>query len=278
MKLRCITDLSADIPEGLAKKYHILQIPSPVTFPDGESYSDLKAFYGLLREGKRAVVGPIPEEAYYTAFCSCAEKGETAVYCSPSGELSHNLRNAEAAKARAEASYPEADIQILDSREVSFGLGLPVLSAAKDAAEGASRDRVINKLHFDFRHLKLIFTLAHPEFLSGYFPCKPGANPFGEQEAFPVFEINPQGRISIVEREHKPEDAVERLLKLAGQYGTDHKGKLMGIVHGDDQELLEYAMEELSYRYQPAKLITGCIGCAGAANLGPGALGIAFQY
>ena len=110
------------------------------------------------------------------------------------------------------------------------------LAAAKEAAEGASRDRVINKLHFDCRHLKLIFTLAHPEFLSGYFPCKPGANPFGEQEAFPVFEINPQGRISIVEREHKPEDAVERLLELAGQYGTDHKGKLMGIVHGDDQE------------------------------------------
>ena len=138
MKLRCITDLSADIPEALAKKYHILQIPVPVTFPDGESYSDLKAFYDLLRKGKRAVVGPIDEEAYYTAFCSCAEQGETAVYCSPSGELSHNLRNAEAAKARAEASYPEADIYILDSREVSFGLGLPVLAAAKEAAEQAT--------------------------------------------------------------------------------------------------------------------------------------------
>ena len=278
MRLRCITDLSADIPEQLEKKYHILQLPSPVTFPGGESYSDLKEFYGLLRSGKRAVVGPISEKAYYSAFCQCAEEGETAVYCGPSRELSENLRQAEAAKARTEERYPEAEIYLLDSKEVSFGLGLPVLAAAKEAAEGASRDRVINKLHFDCRHLKLIFTLAQPEFLSGYFPCKAGANPFGEQEAFPVFEINPQGRISIVEREHKPEDAVERLLELAGQYGTDHEGKLMGIVHGDDQELLEHAKGELLHRYHPAELLTNCIGCPGAANLGPGALGIAFQY
>lgn len=280
MSLFLVTDSAADLPKPLLEEYGIGMAPVPVKV-DGKQYLDGVTlmpgqFYEMLKNGLKVQTDEISEDSFYEFFKPYAERGDEVIYCATSSELSEIFANAQKAKARLLYEYHDFQLKALDSREASLGLGLPVLSAAECLADGASKEYVISKLKFDCQHQKLIFTL--PDLSQLIKSGRLSGEHIPSNGVCPIYEIDPQGRFSMVDKAKDFEKAAARLLELAGQYGTSLSGKRVGIVHGNDEALLCYAKRSLSERYDVKEFVESCAGCAVGAFSGAGMLGIIFEY
>lgn len=287
MALKLVTDSTADISKKAAEKLGIGILEIPVFSEYGEIRQSAAAeerktdtefsVFHAMRSGRRFRTEAISTEAYLSYFRIYAAAGDAVIYCCTSSELSQNYTHAKAARRRLLMEYPAFEFHIIDSNEISLGMGVPVMIAAQEILNGAPYDRVYRRLLFDCMHQKLIFvasdvrylvpdaeqtSLQHPHFL----------------DIVPVLEIATSGRLSLIERTRDMGNAVERLLQLAGQYGTSLSGKTAGIVHADAEPLAEHLRNELQKRYGVTGFVTECVSDAVAVHVGPDAVGIVFEY
>jgi len=143
--MRVITDSTADLPAESYEKYAIGLVP--LTLRLGErtwrDFLDIDpdAYYVLLRESKDFPMTsqPSPQEIIdvYTPF---VEKGEAILSIHVSSKLSGTYQSAVLAKNH----FPEASIEVVDSRQVSGGLGIIVLLCAEKASSGTPFEEVVD--------------------------------------------------------------------------------------------------------------------------------------
>jgi len=143
--MRVITDSTADLPAESYEKYAIGLVP--LTLRLGErtwrDFLDIDpdAYYVLLKESKDFPMTsqPSPQEIIdvYTPF---VEKGEAILSIHVSSKLSGTYQSAVLAKNH----FPEASIEVVDSRQVSGGLGIIVLLCAEKASSGTPFEEVVD--------------------------------------------------------------------------------------------------------------------------------------
>lgn len=143
--MRVITDSTADLPAESYEKYAIGLVP--LTLRLGErtwrDFLDIDpdAYYVLLKESKDFPMTsqPSPQEIIdvYTPF---VEKGEPILSIHVSSKLSGTYQSAVLAKNH----FPEASIEVVDSRQVSGGLGIIVLLCAEKASSGTPFEEVVD--------------------------------------------------------------------------------------------------------------------------------------
>jgi len=143
--MRVITDSTADLPAESYEKYAIGLVP--LTLRLGErtwrDFFDIDpdAYYVLLKESKDFPMTsqPSPQEIIdvYTPF---VEKGEPILSIHVSSKLSGTYQSAVLAKNH----FPEASIEVVDSRQVSGGLGIIVLLCAEKASSGTPFEEVVD--------------------------------------------------------------------------------------------------------------------------------------
>lgn len=288
MSLRIVTDASADITPDTAARLQIGIVPIPVCSDSEEFFSEADAnaadagqlrdrFYRKLRAGVPFRTKAISPDGYASFLKPYAERGDEVICCCTSSALSQNFTHAKAARRKLLEVYPEFHLTIIDSNEISLGLGIPVMVAAGEALKGTERDRILKRLIFECMHQKLIFVVPDVRYLV----------PDAQEEAVhhphflefvPVLEVATSGNLSVIERTRNMGNALERLLQLAGQYGTDLSGKTVGIIHADAEPLADHLRSELKKRFHVKGFITECAGAAVAAHAGPDAVGIIFEY
>lgn len=144
-RIAIVTDTDASLPQKLAERYEIQQVPITVHFGDEiyESEVDLfeaEMFARIDREGVLpTTAAPAPgkfAEAYSRAFDSGADK----VMCfTVSAEVSGTYG---AALAACDL-LPGKEITVIDTRSLSMGQGFQVLAAAEAAVAGASKEEII---------------------------------------------------------------------------------------------------------------------------------------
>ena len=144
MKIGFVTDSTSDIPAALAEQ-HGIEIVRAVININGKSYTDgleisREDFYTRLPG-----LAPLPTTSSPSvgAFQVCYEKllkagSDSILSIHPPNELS-GIYNA----ARLAAEEFGQRVKVLDSGQVSLGLGYQVLLAAEAAAKGAIQDEVL---------------------------------------------------------------------------------------------------------------------------------------
>lgn len=138
MSVKVVTDSTCDLPPDLAKEHGITVLPSYVNV-DGESYLDLveltrEAFYEQLPSYDEPPTTAAPAVGTFTeAYERLAEEGASAVI---SIHIASNLSGMlNSARLGAEAT-DKIPVKVFDSQQLTMGLGLLALEAAKAAAAG----------------------------------------------------------------------------------------------------------------------------------------------
>jgi DegV family protein with EDD domain len=128
-------------------KYNISFVPLYVAF-DNESYKDIleideAKLYKLVEENgklpKSAAAAPID---FQNAFRPWIDKGYDIVYIGISSSLSSTVQNA----MIAAKELPEGRVYVIDSLNLSSGIGLQVLKAAEYAMEGCDAKTIYRKI------------------------------------------------------------------------------------------------------------------------------------
>jgi DegV family protein with EDD domain len=146
-KISIVTDTDSSLPESVAARYGILQVPISILFGEESIETDLTIdnktlFERVDRESKLpTTAAPTPgnfADAFRKAFeqdkseelvCLCISRGMSATY--------------EAALMAARDILPDRKITVMDTQTLSIAQGYMAIAAVEAAANGASATEII---------------------------------------------------------------------------------------------------------------------------------------
>ncbi len=144
MKVAVVTDSTSDIPPDLARELRVTVVPAVLVI-DGQDYADGEGisrteFYQRLPEMVVLPTTAAPASGSFTAvYHQCFEAGADRIL---SIHVASRLSGIFSA-ARIAAEPFESRIQVVDSGQLSMGLGFQALAAAERAQAGGSLEDLL---------------------------------------------------------------------------------------------------------------------------------------
>jgi DegV family protein with EDD domain len=142
-----VTDSTSDIPAEILKKMNIFQIPVDLTLDD-QTYLDgfdlsRNDFYRRLPELEQLPTTAAPSTGIFQQlYASIFKQGFSQIISIHASSILSGIFNA----ARLAASEFSQPIQVIDSEQISMGLGYQVLAAAEFARKGFSVEMILQEL------------------------------------------------------------------------------------------------------------------------------------
>ncbi|MDO5124564.1 MAG: DegV family protein [Eubacteriales bacterium] len=161
--VKIIIDSSADIPEEYLESFKVM--PMKICFGDTEYTAGVdltKAeFYGKLIESDTLpVTSQIKPFDYQEAFDEAYNEGEEVVVITISSKLSGTYQSALIAKSETKAT-----VYVVDSLNVSIGLGILCLLALRLKKEGKSAGKIAEILEEEKKNVRVVALLNTLEYL-----------------------------------------------------------------------------------------------------------------
>lgn len=164
--IKLISDSTCDLSQEIIEKYDISIVPLYVTF-DKDSYRDgvdidTKKLYKTVKE--RDILpktsSPTPSD-FYKEFKKYVDLEKDIIYIGLSSEISSTIQNAKIAADQFENS----NIYIIDSKNLSAGIGLLLLKANDYINEGLSTEEIVKKINRDIDKVRTSFIVDTFDYL-----------------------------------------------------------------------------------------------------------------
>lgn len=275
MTIKIVTDSTCDLPPSLIEEWGITVIPLYINFKE-DSYLDgvditRVEFYEALAEVEESPTTAVPGvDAFGKVYQRLADQGAEEI-------LSIHISSALSAtpevvqKAAENAPIP---VRVMDSGQLSLGVGFQALRAAEMAAEGKDMARIVEVLKEESKRTYVFAALDTLKYLRKSGRMNPFIAGIGSLlDVKPILRMN-QG---------KPSSELVRTRKKSLQRVVDHVRELapiqeIALVHCNAPREAEALWEELktfvSDQHHPLSVIvTPVIG----SHIGPGAVGFAFR-
>jgi len=166
MNVAIVTDSTADLPSNLVAQYGIQVVPA-ILIIEGKSLEDgqgisRQEFYERLPSMESPPTTAIPSViAFQNIYQRLIEQGIEAILSfHVAGPLSGMVDAAQIAAAAVSDC-----IRVIDSRQVSLGLGFQVLAAAEAVAQNLPLDRILHRAENVRQRIRLIAMLDTLEYL-----------------------------------------------------------------------------------------------------------------
>jgi DegV family protein with EDD domain len=273
-----VTDSSCDLPEEIISEYPIKVMPMPVSVKDAPnidiSHLTNKEFYDAMRKGKiLPTTSQVVVPAFMQCFEECISKGQIPLVLGLSSKLTSSYESALLAKENLKAN----DVIVIDTKCASLGLGMVVLKAAKMAEKGINLQDIIEEITHYALHMEHIFTVDSLEHL------KRGGR-ISAAQAFVggLLNIKPilhfaDGAIHPLEKVRGRRNVVKRMVEIMAQRVKDPENQVIGISHGDNEELALELAEAIKKEFGVKDIIMSWIGPVIGSHSGPGTVALFFQ-
>lgn len=275
-RVRVVTDSACDLPQDLVDELGIEIVPLTIRFGAEELVDrrDLTPDQFWARCKASPVLpetaAPAPG-AFQTAFIRAADEGCDGVVCvNLSGALSATHQ---AAVAAADAVADRIPVRTVDSRSVTLGLGLMVLSAARAAAAGKSTEDVAGIAEDLIPRTRVFGALDTLEYL------KKGGRIGGAQALLgTMLSIKPIVEVvnGAVEGESKQRTRGRALAYLVDKVRKAGEIEDLGVLTGASPDLDQF-LDQLDPVYPRDKIVVGDIGAVIGSHTGPGTIGVTFH-
>jgi DegV family protein with EDD domain len=274
-RVAIITDSSADLPPNLAKREEITVVPVSAGIVVGEASARER-----LRIGAGHIETPVlpeimarPEivDGLATAFAAAAGTHDAAVAVLLSSRLGGVVAAAQQARDHGFEAFP---IEIVDSRSASLGLGFQALRAASLARQGQSASAIAGDLRAATDRYHVVFSVESVEHLRQSGQIGRSAAMIAEAlQLKPLLRID-EGQIVPYERVRTRSRAIAELAEFVRQMPAVERCAVLYATNEDDARRLADAIAgETNLRRD--RLMVAHIGETLAAQVGPGALGVA---
>lgn len=238
---------------------------------------DYKKFYSKFKKGLCVESLEVPVDEYKSTFEQCLSQGDDFVYVHSSKNI-FNLENLYKAIDELKEQYPERDIRLVDSSNISIGTGLVAYIATLLYKQGDSSKEIADKLEVLKDEYATYFVCDNTEQLCNEGVIEKSMITGTTLNIKPIFTIDIDGKLQLVEKASGKKKAVQRLLEICRQTGENIADNLIGISYSTDEELamdLKTKMQETFGK--DVKLFVNQISPANAATLGNGILAISFH-
>jgi DegV family protein with EDD domain len=280
MNVQIIADSACDLPLEYFQSNNIILVPLKVHM-DNEEFNDLvtinpKTVYDAMRNGKAPKTSQVSPQDFYETFRQLAKDKRQGLYIAFSSELSGTYQTAVMMLEEVKAEFPEFELEIIDSKCASLGLGLAVMEVARNAANGKSLAELTEIAKFQCSHMEHLFTVADLEYLArGGRISKSSAFIGGLLNIKPLLNVE-DGKLIPLEKFRGKKKLMRAVIETMKERGNQLNEQIIGISHGDDlEEAMEYKalIEET---FQPKSVFISSVGATIGAHSGPGTIAIFF--
>ncbi|EOC99462.1 DegV family protein [Caldisalinibacter kiritimatiensis] len=277
-KIKIITDSTCDLSPELIKQNNISVIPLYVTFDD-ESYKDgvnikpKELFETVDKVGSLPKTSAAPPSDFYDVFKKNIDDGYDIIYISISSKLSTTMQNA----ILAASNFPENKIEIVDSLNLSTGVGLLVLKACDYANQGLSIKEIANKLRELAPKVKTEFVINTLDYLYKGGRCNALQSFFGGMlKIKPIVKVV-DGKMILGQKPRGKKKALKIMLNTVLNNKDNIDPSRIMITHslGSEKEA-EYLKKELEENTNAKEVIITNAGCVISSHCGPKTIGILY--
>jgi DegV family protein with EDD domain len=278
LRLRVVTDSTADLSPELRAAYGIEMVPLTVHFGP-ESFldavdMDTEAFWAKIKTSPHhpKTAQPAPGD-FLKVYRPIIEAGDEILSVHLSGNLSGTVSSA----GVAAGMLPAGKVTLVDSKSVSMGLGMMAIEASRRAQAGESAAQIAAFLNELKERMHILFTVDSLEFLQ-----KNGR--VGKAQALIggllgiklILQVDRDGVVAPADKVRGKSKVVPRTLEMMNEripFGSRIK---LAIMHAQDEPEAMAWLETLKTKYDVVEHYVYPLGPVVATNAGPGAIGVIF--
>ena len=280
--IKILTDTNADLCRELREKYDIDYVKM-CTVQDGtvspadmdfSVWGSCKAFYDVLRAGKRVTTAQVPREEFTNAFTAALERGEDVIYIGCALPLSSSVNTAAVVARDLKEAYPDGKIFCVDSKNCCIGEGMLAILAATLRDAGKSAEEIVAELEAKRNTINQFVTVGSLDMLRKSGRVKGSAAFFGNLLGVkPIIVSDVSGQNVPVVKVKGRNASLDKLIELTAASVIAPETQTVYIAHADCPDAAEY-LREKAMALGFADAVIGTIGPVIGACIGPDAIGI----
>jgi len=273
-KIKIITDSTCDLNKEIIKKYDLEVIPLTVNFGEEEYLDgveiDIKEFLRKINEEDvfPTTAGVNPQR-FYEVYKKYLDEGYKIISIHLSSKMSGTYQSACIAKEMTDSD----DIIVIDSLNVTAGLGVVVIKAAELRNEGLSIEEIETNIISIIPHVKSAYAFVSLDNLvKGGRLSKTAATIGGFLNITLILGVI-NGKMELIDKVRGTKKAIKTILNYLDSNNLDNTETsiLLHIYNEDIFPVLQRELTERTINYIECEA-----GCVVGTHSGPNACGIAY--
>lgn len=277
-KVKIFTDSTCDLSKQMLDEYDITMVPLYVTFNDS-SYKDTVDMNTADLYEKVNELGILPKTSaptpadFIQAFKPYIEDGYDIVYIGLSSKLSSTIQNA----SLAAQEFPVGRIHIVDSLNLSTGIGILVMKAYDLVQEGLEAAEVTKLINEMVPKVRTAFTIDTFEYLYKGGRCSAMQGLIGGMLKIKPITKLIDGNILLYDKQRGRKKALSVLLQEIDNDREAVDESRIFITHSFAEEAAAHLREELSNTQGFKNILVTNAGCVISSHCGKETIGIIYM-
>jgi DegV family protein with EDD domain len=276
MMINIVTDSTSDLGIDISTKYKLTVIPLLVTI-GGKDYRDgvdiqQKELFALVKK-----YNELPKTAAPSAgeFAKIFEQPGEHIFIGISSRLSATIQNARLAADM----FPPGKVTVIDSLNLSTGVGLLALRAAELRDLGLSAKEIVEAITESRPKVRTSFVIETMEYLYKGGRCTAIQAIAGSVlKIHPTIEVRPDGTLGV---KSKARGTLRKGLQLMMDDFESHLPELdrkrVFVTHScEDEETVRFLLEGVKQVAAPDEICVTSAGSVISSHCGPGTAGILY--
>jgi len=272
--IQIITDSCADLSQELLTTYGIQSIPLHVLIKDVD-YRDNDLPLGQLFNSVDET-GELPKTAAPSVheFIKYFNSENSIIYIGLSSQLSATMQNA----ALAAEQVKRSDIFLIDSLNLSTGIGLQVLKAVDLMRDGKDAAQIVIEIESMRSKVKTAFVIDTMDYLYKGGRCT-GMQAFvgSMLKIHPIIHVRKDGSLGVLDKVRgNRKKSLDRLLSGFRADLPDIDSKRVFVTHSGCEEDANYLADSLNEMAEIEKIYITVAGATIGSHCGPNTIGILY--
>jgi DegV family protein with EDD domain len=276
LMVNIITDSTADLGKELAEQFQLKVIPLLVTI-GGQDYwdgldIDQKGLFELVKK-----CGELPKTAAPSVgeFTKIFDQEGESLFIGISSKLSATIQNAQLAAGM----LPPGKVSIVDSLNLSTGVGLLALRAAELRDRGLPADAIAKRISEDTARVRASFVIETMDYLYKGGRCTAIQAIAGSVlKIHPIIEVRPDGTLGIKSKARGTlQKGHQMMLDDFEAHLPELDRKRVFVTHTcGEAESIQFLLEGVKKVASPDEICVTRAGSVISSHCGPGTAGILY--